>query len=113
MDSRSEFRLTVDIAVSIKPYRLPAQNLVMSDVSTAGALVTGKFRGLFKGQEIILVVGDMLSMVATIVWVETHAFGLAFHRRMHGFEFDDVMQMSRTPGISADVQSVYRDSRTG
>lgn len=107
VDSRSEFRLTVNIAISIKPYFRPTQHLVMADVSTAGALITGGFQGLRKGQEIIITIGDVMSLVATIIWMEKQAFGVSFHRRMHGFEFDSIMDIHSQPGIAPHSQPAY------
>lgn len=113
-DDRSEVRLTVEIAASIKPYLSPVQNVIIADVSSAGALIRGEFHDLCRGEEVILAVGDAISLVATVAWMQEGSLGLAFHRRMSRFEFDGIMKLDTMPQRTARQSdasaSVHRDA---
>lgn len=103
---RFDVRLSVKINVTLCQYGKPAQAMVMSDVSAAGALIVGDVSDLDKGDEVILTVSPEIVVVATVVWTRAAGCGLTFHRRLSNASLNAVLALcSREAGQGASAES--------
>lgn len=91
VERRFDMRMAVDIGVSLRDYDGWVQRLTISDLTVAGAMIVGDFGGLARGDEVILTVGDAISVVATIKWITGGRCGAEFHRRLDNAQFDAML----------------------
>ena len=63
-----------------------ARAVNLANISTAGCSATGAF--LRERDRVWIRIGGLAPLEATVTWVETEAFGLAFHQPLHWGVFE-------------------------
>lgn len=63
-----------------------ARAIQLTNISTSGCSATGIL--LREHDRVWIRIGSLAPLEATVTWVETEAFGLAFHKALHGGVFE-------------------------
>ena len=84
-ERRTDDRHDVDLAVTVRAYRVSPIEARMVDVSAGGAMVSLESDAVGRGDE-ILIAARGIELVATIAWATDGFCGLAFHRKLAAAE---------------------------
>ncbi len=84
-ERRIDDRHDVDLAVTVRAYRVSPIEARMVDLSAGGAMVSLESDAIVRGDE-ILIAARGIELVATVAWSTEGFCGIAFHRKLAAAE---------------------------